>query len=202
MKLFLSLIPSCVLCTPRESGGNVLKTFLRVCMSMFHGCLCLSWPNCFGMEKVKISVEPFPQPILSQALIFSDFHLSRVQCCSLAYLAGSPEIIAKYSWQVSDKACWCSARVLDSQIAVTGDIYVNVTPFLVSLLFWTSFCLLNKQGLKSWRFALSKTFERLGSDFSTQLAYGQGRALEKPVLKCTIFQLLALPAKERSSDVF
>lgn len=52
----------------------------------------------------------------SQAPIFSDLHLFRAQSCSLAYLAGSPEIIANYSLEVSDKTCWCSARILDSQI--------------------------------------------------------------------------------------
>lgn len=118
VKLLLSLIPSCVLCILHESGGNVLKTFLRVCyIWVFHGSLCLSCkPNWFGKEKLKIK-NLFLSHFLSLSLsLFSDLHLSRAQSCSLTYLAGSPEIIAKYSWQVSDKACWCSARVLDGQI--------------------------------------------------------------------------------------
>lgn len=51
---------------------------------------------------------------------------------------------------------------------------------------------------------LSEAFGRLGSpDFSAQLAYGQSRALDKPLLKCTTFHLLlASPAKERAIHVF
>lgn len=51
-----------------------------------------------------------------QGLLFSDLPLSRAQSCSLAYLVGSPEIIATYNLQISDKSCWCSARVLDGHI--------------------------------------------------------------------------------------
>lgn len=51
---------------------------------------------------------------------------------------------------------------------------------------------------------LSEALEKLGSpDFSTRLAYGQSRALEEPVLKCTMFHLLlAFPAKEGAINVF
>lgn len=61
--------------------------------------------------------------------------------CSPAYLAGSPKIIAKYSWQVSDKACWCSAGVLDGQICYDwGHIH---EPYTISFLS-AVFILLNK----------------------------------------------------------
>lgn len=50
---------------------------------------------------------------------------------------------------------------------------------------------------------LSEAHERLDfPDFSAQLAFGQSRALEEPLLKCTTFQLLASSAKERTIHVF
>lgn len=51
---------------------------------------------------------------------------------------------------------------------------------------------------------VSEALERLGSpDFSTQLAYGQSKVLEEPLLKCTTSRLLlASPAKDGAMNVF
>lgn len=87
--------------------------------------LCLSHckPNWFGImewKNEKTSVEPFPQPIIPYPRL--PYFLTRaasrpgLSSCSPAYLAGAPEIIVRYSWQVSDKACRCSAGLLDGQI--------------------------------------------------------------------------------------
>lgn len=120
-------------------------------------------------------MEPFPQPVSPYPrlpyFLTSASSPPGLSSCSPAYLAGSPEIIAKYSRQVSDKAYRCSAGVLDGQICYDwGHICECYTMSFLSAVF----ILLNKLRAETLGLCFLKHLKGLVPLISVlSLAYGQ-----------------------------